>query len=186
MKNTYATGPRSAFLRWTLYGLVICLAGLMPRISAADHDDDDHGRDRGPAIHPPNGNPVEPQRPDRELREIVRDIDNHRIEASIRKLVSFGTRHTESSQTDPNQGIGAAINYVFTTLQGYAATSNGRMTVALQTYHQPFVAGTILNPNGVDITNVVATLRGSADAESDLRRVGAYGLAQDPRHQPRC
>src|SRR5262249_62113289 len=29
------------------------------------------------------------------------------------------------------------------------------------TYHQAPVPGTILNPNGVDITNVVATLRGS-------------------------
>jgi hypothetical protein len=166
MKNRYGTGLRSAFLRWSTYGLVLGLAG----ISAADNDHDrDRGRDRdrdgdddrGPAIHPPNGNPVRPQAPERELREIVRDIDSRRIEASISKLVSFGTRHTESSQTDPNRGIGAAINYVFTTLQGYAAASGGRMTVALQTYHQPFVAGTILNPNGVDITNVVATLRGS-------------------------
>ena len=92
---------------------------------------------------------------------MLREVDNHRIEATIRKLVSFGTRHTESSMTDPNRGIGAAINYVFTTMQGYAATSGGRMTVELQTYHQPPVAGSILNPNGVDITNVVATLRGS-------------------------
>lgn len=160
MKNTYATGHRSAFMRWTIYGIVLCVAGLMPRTSAADHDDD-HDGDRGPAIHPPNGNPVRPQAPERELRDIVREIDSRRIEATITKLVSFGTRHTESTQTDPNRGIGAAISYVNATLQGYAATSHGRMTVALQTYHQPFVAGTILNPNGVDITNVVATLRGS-------------------------
>jgi len=92
---------------------------------------------------------------------MLREVDNHRIEATIRKLVSFGTRHTESSMTDPNRGIGAAINYVFTTMQGYAATSGGRMTVELQTYHQPPIPGTILNPNGTDITNVVATLRGS-------------------------
>jgi hypothetical protein len=96
---------------------------------------------------------------------MIRDIDRHHMEATIRKLVSFGTRHTESSQTDPNRGIGAALNYVFTTMQGYAATSNGRMTVELQTYHQPAVAGTILTPGGVDITNVVATIRGSLTPE---------------------
>jgi hypothetical protein len=163
MKKTIATGLRYVLSRWTIYGVALCLAALVPGISVADHDDDDrdHDHDRGPAVQPPAGNRVRPQAPDHELKQMVRDIDDHRIEATIRKLVSFGTRHTESSQTDPNRGIGAAINYVFTTLQGYAAQSGGRMTVELQTYHQPFVANTILNPNGVDITNVVATLRGS-------------------------
>jgi Zn-dependent M28 family amino/carboxypeptidase len=50
---------------------------------------------------------------------------------------------------------------VFDQMQGFAATSHGRMTVARQTYHQAPVAGTILNPDGVDITNIVATIRGS-------------------------
>ena len=143
--------------RSTIYGVVLCLTAFVG--SSAAHDDDDD--DSSPAVQPPRGNPVRPQAPERELKQIVGDIDRHRIEATIRKLVSFGTRHTESSQTDPNRGIGAAIQYVFTTMQGFAASSGGRMTVELQTYHQPPVAGTILNPDGVDITNVVATLRGS-------------------------
>jgi hypothetical protein len=137
---------------------VLGLTVLAPRMSAADHDEDE---DDGPAVRPPEGLRVQPQKPEKELRDMIRQVDNHRIEATIRKLVSFGTRHTESSMTDPNRGIGAALNYVFTTMQGYAATSGGRMTVELQTYHQPPVAGTILNPDGVDITNVVATIKGS-------------------------
>jgi Zn-dependent M28 family amino/carboxypeptidase len=143
-----------------------------PQITSVARDDDDHGRgddddrdrddgDGRPAVRPPDGERVRPQAPERELREMIRDVDNRRIEATIRKLVGFGTRHTESSMTDPNRGIGAAINYVFTTMQGYAATSGGRMTVELQTYHQAPIANTILNPAGVDITNVVATIRGS-------------------------
>jgi len=143
--------------RCTIYGVVVCLTTFAGS-SAAHNDDDDDG---SPAVQPPQGKPVRPQEPERELRQIVRDIDRHRIEATIRKLVSFGTRHTESSQTDPNRGIGAAIHYVFTTMQGFAASSGGRMTVELQTYHQPFIMGTINTPGGVDITNVVATLRGS-------------------------
>ena len=126
---------------------------------------DDHARsaneDGLPAVHPPDGIRVEPQRPERELRDIVRDLDRNRLQATIRSLISFGTRHTESSQTDPNRGIGAAINFVFTTMQGYAAQSGGRMTVERQTYHQAAVPGTILTPGGVDITNVVATIHGS-------------------------
>jgi len=148
--------------RWPIFGLVLGLAALPARTSIADHDDDDdRDRDSRPAIQPPAGLRIVPQKPEKELRDMIRQVDDRRIETTIRKLVSFGTRHTESSQTDPNRGVGAAINYVFNTMQGYAAQSNGRMTVALQTYHQPPVAGAILNPNGVDITNVVATIRGS-------------------------
>jgi Zn-dependent M28 family amino/carboxypeptidase len=157
MKNRVPTSLRYALSRWTLCGAVLCVLAFTAKDSGA-HDDDG---DRLPAVHPPDGIRVRPQLPEHELREIVRDIDSQRIEQTINKLVSFGTRHTESSQTDPNRGIGAAIQYVYSTLQGYAATSGGRMTVELQTYHQAPVAGEILNPNGVDITNVVATLRGS-------------------------
>lgn len=154
---------RNVLSRWPIYGLVLCLAALPARTSVADHDDDDHDRDSDsrPAVHPPDGLRVQPQRPERELREILRAIDRHHIEATIRTLSGFGTRQLESSMTDPNRGIGAALNFVFTTMQGYAAHSSGRMTVALQTYHQAAVAGAVLNPDGVDVTNVVATIQGS-------------------------
>ena len=112
-------------------------------------------------MRPPDGNKVRPQRPERELRQILRDVDHRNVERIITTLAGFGTRHLESSQTDPTQGIGAAINFVFKTLQGYAAVSGGRMTVEKQTYHQGPVAGAVLNPAGVDVTNVVATIRGS-------------------------
>lgn len=131
-------------------------------------DDSEPARSDGdgrPAVRPPEGQPVRPQAPEAELKEMLKEADDGHIEATIKKLVSFGTRHTESSMTDPNRGIGAAINYVYTTMQGYAAASNGRMTVELQTYHQPEVPNSILTPGGVDITNVVATIRGSVTPE---------------------
>jgi hypothetical protein len=162
MKNAHASGLGRTLSHVTIFAVVLGIAGLASRSSVA-HGNDDEGPP--PAVRPPDGNRVRPQRPERELSEIVRAIDKRNIEATIRKLVSFGTRHTESSQTDPNRGIGAAVNYVYQTLQGYAAASGGRMTVELQTYHQAPVAGTILNPNGVDITNVVATLKGSLTPE---------------------
>ena len=37
--------------------------------------------------------------------------DPARLEALVDKLVSFGTRHTLSSATDPRRGIGAARNW---------------------------------------------------------------------------
>ncbi len=40
-----------------------------------------------------------------------RSVDAARMKATVEKLVSFGTRHTLSSQTDPKRGIGAAWTY---------------------------------------------------------------------------
>ncbi|MFL6072089.1 MAG: M28 family peptidase [Mycobacteriales bacterium] len=103
------------------------------------------------------GRPYRPQPPDRELRRALREIDVDNIRAIIEKLVSFGTRHTLSSQDDPARGIGAARDWIFQTLQGYAATSGGRMTVRKQAFVQP-VANRI--PTPTVITNVIATLPG--------------------------
>jgi Zn-dependent M28 family amino/carboxypeptidase len=108
------------------------------------------------------GTPPLSQRPDKELRAILREVDPKRIEAIIRKLVTFGTRHTLSTQDDPNRGIGAARDWIYAEMQKYAATSGGRMTVELQSYIQP-VADRI--PVPTRITNVMATLRGSVTPE---------------------
>ena len=102
------------------------------------------------------------QAPDPALRAMLRDIDPDRIKATILKLVSFGTRHTASSQTDPNRGIGAATDWVFGQMQSFAAASGGRMTVQKQTFTQP-VASNI--PVPTTITNVIATLKGTASPE---------------------
>jgi hypothetical protein len=75
----------------------------------------------------------------------------------VRRLAAFGTRHTLSSQDDPNRGIGAARDWIYAQLRGYAEASGGRMTVELQSYvQQP--APRI--PAATTITNVIATLRG--------------------------
>src|SRR5689334_10345284 len=109
--------------------------------------------DRGP------GQPVRPQPPDAELRALLREVDQRRIEATVRKLASFGTRHTLSSQDDPVRGIGAARDWLLAEYTKVAQASGGRMTVALQSYVQP---PTPRIPVETRITNVVATLRGSA------------------------
>ncbi|MFF3380707.1 M20/M25/M40 family metallo-hydrolase [Streptomyces sp. NPDC002680] len=102
------------------------------------------------------------QPPTRELRALLREIDPKRIEATVRKLASFGTRHTLSTQDDPVRGIGAARDWIAAELRSYAAESAGRMTVDLQSYIQE-PASRI--PVATRITNVVATLRGSIAPE---------------------
>jgi peptidase M28-like protein/fibronectin type III domain protein len=94
----------------------------------------------------------------KDVRHMLRDVSSSNIEATIQKLVSFGTRHTLSSQTDPNRGIGAATEWVYQQLQQDAAASGGRMTVEKQSFVQP--AGPRI-PVPTQITNVIATLHGS-------------------------
>lgn len=94
----------------------------------------------------------------REVAQIVQQIDSRRIENSIRKLVSFGTRNTLSSQDDPARGIGAARDWLFDEFSRVAAQSGGRMTVEKQTFEQA-KAARVATPTM--ITNVVATLRGT-------------------------
>jgi hypothetical protein len=102
------------------------------------------------------------RQPDPALISLIGQIDPNRIQATIEKLVSFGTRHTLSSQTDPVRGIGAATNWVFEQMQGFAAASNGNMTVQKQTFVQP-VSSRI--PVPTTITNVISTLQGTASPQ---------------------
>ncbi|MET9300906.1 M20/M25/M40 family metallo-hydrolase [Micromonospora aurantiaca] len=120
---------------------------------------------------PGPGRPARPQRPGRELTALLREIDSRRIEAVVRRLAAFGTRHTLSSQTDPVRGIGAARDWIHAQLSGYAAASGGRMSVELQSYvQQP--ASRI--PVPTTITNVVATVRGDVTPERVYVITGHY------------
>ncbi|AIG79141.1 Putative zinc metalloprotease [Amycolatopsis japonica] len=110
-----------------------------------------------------SGERLTPQRPDAELRAILREIDEHRIEATVRRLAAFGTRHTLSSQTDPVRGIGAARDWILAEMTKSAERSGGRMTVEAQAYLQQPAPPRI--PVATTITNVVATLRGSTTPE---------------------
>ncbi|KAF2265910.1 putative zinc metalloprotease [Lojkania enalia] len=113
------------------------------------------------AAWPPSDVGVEliPQAPDSELREMLSAIDPVRIEATIKKLVSFGTRHTLSNQTDPKRGIGAARDWIASQMKEYAEESEGRVTVSVEGYVQG-VANRI--PFPVRISNVLAKIKGSS------------------------
>jgi len=103
------------------------------------------------------------QEPDPDLRALVRQVDPNRIQATIERLIQFGTRHTASSQTDPVRGIGAATAWVTQQMQAIAATSNGNMTVQQQTFLQQPVPGRLAA--ATSITNCIATLQGTASPQ---------------------
>src|SRR6266496_434758 len=106
-----------------------------------------------------------PVKPNPEIQKMIKEISAKNIEATIRKLVSFGTRNTLSEQNDPNRGIGAARDWLYSEFQKAAVESGGRMAVEKQTFEQPKVARV---PQPTMLTNIVATLKG-AQPESTNR-----------------
>ena len=60
-----------------------------------------------------------PPSTDAKLRAIVAPVSAARLKANVEKLVSFGTRHTLSSQADPKRGIGAALNWGQSQFESY-------------------------------------------------------------------
>lgn len=108
------------------------------------------------------GVPYTAQLPDAEFTAILGEVDPLRIQTIIEKLVSFGTRHTLSTQADPVKGIGTARDWLLEQYKGFADESDGWMMVELQSYIQP-VASRINFPT--NISNIVAILRGSSDPD---------------------
>ena len=56
---------------------------------------------------------------DAKLRQIVEPVSGQQMKRTVEKLVSFGTRHTLSSQTDPKRGIGAAVRWAEAEMKRY-------------------------------------------------------------------
>lgn len=99
-------------------------------------------------------------KPDPEIQKMIREISPKNIEASIRKLVSFGTRNTMSEQDNPTRGIGAARDWIFGEFEKISKDCGGCLTVEKQAFVQP-KGGRITEPT--TLTNVVATLKGTTD-----------------------
>ncbi|KAI9750270.1 MAG: hypothetical protein M4579_006534 [Chaenotheca gracillima] len=115
------------------------------------------------AAWPPGpGEAIVPQMPDDELKSILEQVDPKRVEDIINKLVSFGTRHTLSTQTDPNRGIGAARDWIASQMREFAKESDGQMEVTVPSYIQG-IGERISFP--VRLSNVVATLKGCETPE---------------------
>ncbi len=89
---------------------------------------------------------------------MVDEVSSKNIEANIRKLVSFKSRHTLSDTTSKTEGSGAARNWIKAEMEKYASASGGRMKVQFDTFTQP-KGNRIDNP--VHLKNVLAILKGT-------------------------
>jgi hypothetical protein len=115
-------------------------------------------------------------KPPADVRATLGQVSAQSLERFDRALVGFGTRHTLSTQDDPNRGIGAAHDWIKARFDEVAATSGGRMTVELDSFIQP-VSDRV--PEPTRITNVVATLKGTDPTAAD--RVYVVGGHYDSR-----
>jgi hypothetical protein len=95
-----------------------------------------------------------------ELHDIGTAPSPARIETDIRKLVSFGTRHTLSETGSDTRGIGAARRWIHAEFERISRTCGGCLEVR-------YVSGTVRGekriPGPVEVVSVVAIQRGTSD-----------------------
>jgi len=101
-------------------------------------------------------------KPNPEIAKMIKEVSAKNIEATILKLVSFGTRNTLSEQDNTTRGVGAARDWLFAEMQKINADCGNCMTVEKQSFVQP-KANRI--PEPVMLTNVVATLKGTTNPD---------------------
>ena len=99
-----------------------------------------------------------------QIDQIVKEISPQRIEGTIRKLVSFKTRHTMSDTTSETEGIGAARRWIKGEMERCGAAAGGRLQVEFDSHIAP-VSARISRPT--EIVNVVATLPGTQDESKE-------------------
>jgi len=111
--------------------------------------------------------PIAPATPDLsrhqpQIDKIVAEISSKRVEAYVKKLVGFETRHTMSDTTSETTGIGAARRWIKAELERCGAGTG--LQVAFDSHVAP-VSARISRPT--EIVNVVATLPGTQDASKE-------------------
>jgi hypothetical protein len=101
------------------------------------------------------------------VSQIVGGVSSDRIIATLKRLESFETRNTLSSQTDPNHGIGAARNWIASELRSYSP----RLRVSLDT-HRVKKQGRITSD--VEVSNIVAVLPGTINKDRQVLVTAHY------------
>lgn len=101
--------------------------------------------------------------------EMVERVSAIRIEADIRKLVSFGTRHTLSETESDSRGIGAARRWIEDEFRRISAACGGCLEVITVS---DTVSGERRIPDPVEVVSVVAIQRGTLDPDRMVLMAG--------------
>ncbi len=111
------------------------------------------------------------------------DVSQERLRADIDAMVGFGTRHTLSSQTDPDRGIGAAVKWGAAQFRDIGADCGDCLEVVLP---ERMVEGRRI-PEPTRLVNVVAIQRGNERPDEviivqghiDSRATDAFDFTSD-------
>jgi hypothetical protein len=123
-------------------------------------------------------------KPDPEIAKMVKEVSAKNIEASIRKLVSFGTRNTLSEQDNPTRGIGAARDWIFAEFQKINAACGNCMTVEKQSFVQPKDERRMTRDT--TLTNVIAVLKGTTNPDRFYVVSGHYDSMCSDAKDDKC
>ena len=106
------------------------------------------------------------------IEKMVAEVNADSLKSYINKLVSFGTRSTLSTTTDPKKGIGAAREWVVAKFREFAVNSNGRLTAELDKWIQP-KDGRRLD-TAIDMGNPMAILKGTDPADQRIFMISGH------------
>lgn len=96
---------------------------------------------------------------DPEIKKMVAEVKVENLESTVRKLASFGTRHTLSDTKSNTRGIGAAQRWVKSEFDKYSLESGGRLSSTIDYFTIKADENRIASDS--QLGNVMATLKGS-------------------------
>lgn len=114
-----------------------------------------------------------PHGADPRITEIAKAVPAARMEATVRKLVSFGTRHTLSDTVSATRGIGAARRWIKAEFDGIAAGCGGCLEVQYNRGLAKAAPGSRVTAD-VELVNVVAIQRGRKYPDRYVLITGHY------------
>ena len=94
------------------------------------------------------------------LHDINQAVSAANIEKDIKKLVSFGTRHTLSETESDTRGIGAARRWIKAEFEAISKACGGCLEVY---YQSEIISGEKRIPNPTEVVSVIAVQRGQTD-----------------------
>ncbi len=103
---------------------------------------------------------------DKEIDQMVKEVNKDTLTKYIDKLVSFGTRNTLSTQSNNARGIGAARNWILQKFNEYSKQSNNKLSAYIDTVTYPADGKRV--DRKIILGNVVAILKGTDTSDKRI------------------
>jgi hypothetical protein len=124
--------------KWPLIA-ALCLSASLAQAQTASAPSDDHAL----------------------LRQVVSEVSQDQLHATIQHLVGFGTRHTMSDVRSTRRGIGAARRWVASQFQAISRQCGGCLQI--ETPSQSFTGDRL--PTSTEVMDALAIQRGTSDPD---------------------